>query len=403
MHVHADFVSITIARHACQLSGRYQGGGDPLTEEQSTPPSRIRWGWITSCFVSGGLLTGAALLVEDRWGWQGVMPSILVNVGTALGLAGVLFILERRFTGTVVRASERVAAQVAQQVGHGLEQRTTELAARLDSLQEQLDQRLRRRAAEQDAAISTFADDVSFDTLTTMFTEANRSGAVRGVLTVQAARNPDGLCLTFRWGFLPQRNQEPRPQLTIEARIESDLASPTRPQIAVEWMPTDSAVDVGHRLIERLRRANRWDGEETLDWALALANLQRAIQTAVLSRRRDDDAWHLRGDLMEAVDDIWFITSAGIECPAHSYFLAQEDFPEREQPFFARLRETDEEAPKWEPERPNWADPDDWARLIRRGRRYFPRASNVRAVIAAGMFAPWEGSPDTSQAKFAVE
>ncbi|TDV43746.1 hypothetical protein [Actinophytocola oryzae] len=51
---------------------------------------RPRWGWVVTCFVLGVVLVVLALFLEDRWAWQGTTPSVLVNVGTTLGLAGVL-------------------------------------------------------------------------------------------------------------------------------------------------------------------------------------------------------------------------------------------------------------------------------------------------------------------------
>lgn len=353
---------------------------------------------MLGCFVGGGVLTGTAFLVEARWNWQGVSPAVLVNVGAGLGLAGVLFLLERRFTGAVMRASERAAEQVARQVEQRFEARAEELAARLDSLQDQVNQRVRERAAEQDAMISGLAEDVTFDTVTKILTEANGLRAIdNGTVTVQASKDPDGIGLVFRWGMIVNDDRRaPGPHLDIEARIEPDLDKlGGRPVIRVEWRPGEPAADVGHRLVDELMRAGRWQGDGTLDWELALRNLQRSIDVAISSRRRDPDAWHLNGAVIELVGQDWVISTAGLECPSRGYLLRHGDFPQEQHPSFGVMARAmgAENAHEWQPDRPEWADPDEWARLVRRGRREFPRSPLIMAALSPIHWEPWQGQP----------
>jgi len=343
-------------------------------------------------------LTSLAFLFEARWNWQGVSPAVLVNIGTALGLAGALFLLERRFTGTVIRASERAIHQAAQQVEEHLQERTNELAARIDNLQADLDQRMQRRVQEQDAKITALEESMSCATATDALTEANKLAAIDGgQVTVQASRDPDGLALTFRWGqeirgewggssFYDQRPAGPH--LDIEARIESDLDQPGgRPVIEVEWQPDDDPLAVAEKLITRLQTAGRWHGEGTLDWPLALRNLMRSLDIAMSARRRDPDAWKLHGSLVELVGEDWAITDAGLECPKHDYLFSQSDFP------YSWDKPThDTPQPAWPPDPPPWADPDEWNRLIRRGERQFPRR---RIPVPVG-WVPWRGPPEDS-------
>jgi exonuclease VII large subunit len=110
-------------------------------------------------------------------------------------------LLERRFIGSVVRASERAVRQAAQQVEEHLQERTDVLAARIDDLQADLRQRIQRRAHEQDAKVAALEENVSYATVTEALTEANKLAAIDGGhVTVQASRDPNGLALTFRWG-----------------------------------------------------------------------------------------------------------------------------------------------------------------------------------------------------------
>jgi len=114
----------------------------------------IRWGWVTGCFAGGAVLIGLTFLVEAQRTWQGVSTSVLVELGAALALAGVLFLLERRFTRQVEKASERAAQRAAEQVESRIQERTDRLAARLEELQADVMQRVRRRAEEQDSTIA---------------------------------------------------------------------------------------------------------------------------------------------------------------------------------------------------------------------------------------------------------
>lgn len=340
---------------------------------------------------------GVARWEESRGTWKGVTPSIVVNFGTALLLAGVLFLLERRFTSRVVRAGQRAVQEVAEQVEGRLKQRTDELSARVADLQTQVEQRMQARAEEQDRKIGALGDDVSYDTVTTALTEANQLRAIkRGQVTVQAAEDPDGVALIFKWdahrtvydlGVLLQGygdrtkagtcGDEPfglpgrGPCLEIEARIEADFEfSGGRPLIEVEWRPDDPPAAVADRLNQQLQREGRWHGPSTLDWTLALHNLQRSLKLAVASRRDGDGAgpWRLHGALHELVGEDWAITEAGIEHRQHNdVILPESDFPQTPN------RRSGKPVDTWPPACPSYANADEWERLLRRGKRLFPR------------------------------
>jgi len=350
-----------------------------VSSNQEAGAQRVRWGRVAGCFAGGAALTGLALWLEDRWSWQGVFPSLLVNVGTAFGLAGALFLLERTFTRTVIRVSERAIRQAAQQVEEHFQERTDQLTARIDDLQAQVDRRMQRRAHEQDAKITALDDNVSHATVTEALAEANRLAAIdNGKVTVQASTDPDGLGLIFEWGADYQEfhayggelihPRPPNPYLHVKARIESDLDQHgKRPIIEVEWQPDDAAADVAEKLITELQTASRWQGHGTLDWSLALRNLKRSLDTAISSRRRDEGAWHLRGPLIELVGDDWAITTAGLESRRHGYVLAAAEFPTAIDERRNQLAVHD-----WSPpDPPAWADPGEWSRVIRRCRREF--------------------------------
>jgi hypothetical protein len=350
----------------------------------------VRWGWVTGCFAGGGALVGLAFLVEARWHWQGVSTSVLVQLGASLGLAGVLFLLERRFTRRVERASERAAKHAAEQVETRMQERTDRLAARLDELQSDVMKRVRRRAEEQDATIAALRDDVSYETVTTALTEANRLNAIHdGQVTVQASYNPDGLILTFSWVEDTDINSE----RSSGPHLDVDGAG-----VNVEWRPGEPGGEVGHRLVEELQRAGRWDGETTLDWGVTLRNLQASLDLAISSIRRDRYAWHLHGPLIELVSPTWVLTTAGVEHLGRGLMVPEADFPEQIPRVIANssptARQRAEEARTWCPEAPNAVDPAEWERVISHGRSVFPRRRTIVTALGPSTWVPWGSSPD---------
>jgi hypothetical protein len=121
---------------------------------------RIRWGWVVACLVVGVTLIALAYVVDaPRWDSRGVTPSFLVEVGAAFTLAGVLFLLERKFVGQVIQASTRATREVARQAEQRFQERTDELSARLDDLQDRLVDRVGQTAREQDDKLSALDDN----------------------------------------------------------------------------------------------------------------------------------------------------------------------------------------------------------------------------------------------------
>lgn len=359
-----------------------------MSDAEPRGPERVRWGWVIGCSVVGLLLLAIALKGQVWWKWQGVASSIVVNVGTAFLIAAILFFMERRFTAQVVRAGQRAVAEAAEQVETRLEQQADALSARIDDLQEQIDRRMQDRAREQDRKIVNLRDVASFDTVTEAMTEANRFGAiVWGGVTVPASSDPDGIALTFKWGF--DRNKMltsgPRPRLDIIVSIEADYALPApRPYIATEWEPGEPPAEVADRLIQALQSQGRWYGPGTLDWPLALRNLHRALELAVTSRRGGETtgSWHLHGALFELIGEDWAITEAGIENRTRGQVvLSESDFPA------AQYNPWRKPADKWPPELPEWAPSEEWERVLRHGERRLPVDHGPLAT--SPIWTPW--------------
>ncbi|MBM2623617.1 hypothetical protein JIG36_49835 [Actinoplanes sp. LDG1-06] len=299
-------------------------------------------------------------------------------MGTGIGLAGFLFWLGLRFSAETKRSIEQAVHRTTDEVSKQAGERERELRTRLDDLQVTLEQRLQEHAAGQDERVALLAQEPTFENLTGLLTEANKLEAFdNGRITVHASGDPDGLALRFSWHFNPDERERPQgPHLDIEVRTQDEVKSPTRRRvITLEWLPSESAVDVAEKVVARLREAGLWQGRESLDWQLALKNLQQSINVGMAARRRDGGAWPLTGSLVELVGDDWAITTNGLVCRSRNFSVAGGRL-DRKLPF---------------PQSgPDWADPDEWYRVVSRARTVFPRTYEVPQP-GQGTWRPWVG------------
>jgi hypothetical protein len=146
-------------------------------------------------------------------------------------------------------------------------------------------------------------------------------------------------------------------------------------------------------MVEELQRAGAWDGDTTLDWGVGLHNLQRALDIAISSRRRDRHVWHLNGSLIELVSPIWALTTAGVELLGRGVMASQDDFPRQFPELFANLsaagKQPVEEARTWCPDPPDAVDPGEWERAIRHGKDVFPVSP-----LDDEWWVPWGSAPE---------
>jgi hypothetical protein len=359
--------------------------------EPSDQAEPINWPWIAGSMIIGLGLNGAALSVEAEWKWTGVVPSILVNVGTAVLLVGVFFLLERRFTRRIVNTSTGAIKQAAQQIGEQLQSRTDALSTRIDDLQRQVDIRMQRRAARGDAKVEALADDVSYATVTAALTEANELGAIpAGQIIVQASHDIDGARIIFRWaadaGPASSTFTIRPPRLLLEPRFEADYdAFGARPFLGDQWRPEEPVEEVAERIVRDLQRKGRWAGAATVDWTVTMENLQRSLALAIASRRGGSsaDPWRLHGALYELIGDNWAITTAGVESRHDNMvILGEAEFPDtrdRRNPFAPE--------PEWRPPAPAGISALGWDRLLRHGRRVHPQYHGP--MIHAPGWYPW--------------
>lgn len=272
--------------------------GELLTASPGTGRrrERVNLRWVVGSWVVGGLSIAAAFVMEHFYSWQGVSLETMVNIGTALLLAGVLFFLQRRFVTDVEEVVSRAAISAADE---RIDEHVGQVGARIDELEERMNEVLTARRQRQDEAIGSL-DVPTFESVATALAEANTLGALAyDHVTVQASTEITELGLEFSWGVDlgdGRFGRRRRAVLMVSGHVYADeRAGGSRPVIETTWEPGDPAEEVGLRLREQLENRGRWHGNGTLNWPMALRNLKRSLDLAVRSRRRDGTGLVLEG------------------------------------------------------------------------------------------------------------
>jgi hypothetical protein len=156
-------------------------------------PNKTTFGLVT---VLGLFLLCVAVLMEARWNWVGIWPSILVNLGTTLSLAFALIVLERRFARAAKRESDSAVKETREEV--------SELGRSLGTRIDQLSEQMKGLTATEDAAIARGIARVqlnpSHNHITDMFETAFTHNALYGsIVTVPTSTSLTGPHLCFRW------------------------------------------------------------------------------------------------------------------------------------------------------------------------------------------------------------
>ncbi len=329
-----------------------------MIERGGTDGQQVSWRWVVGCLLLGAAGTGAAFIAESVWGWVGTSPAALLEFGSALFIAAVLFFVQRRFLREV-RGETRALEQ-------RFDARTSELESRLDRLTESTAEAVGQRHSSQDDALAKLGDDVTFETVTSVLQEAERLNAIDPLLfRVRASPRLDGPRMRFSWLERSSSKREFILKLSSpDPRVASALG-----RDSIIWRPHQPAPAVGDAVVLMLERAGMPHDPETFDWGLTIASLQRSLRVAIAARRGDPGAPRLQGRLIELVNDDWMLTDAGIECPTRSFLLDEARFPTK--PKLPRSRGQDTQ-PTLELDPPPWVAGDFWAQLLRLGQLIFP-------------------------------
>lgn len=167
------------------------------TEHGQKASAKLNWIWIVLCAVVGCGAIGVAwsLLRDDEESLPGFWSGVLINVGTSILLAGVIFWLERRFvrqTGEVALSVATTAATAAVvQTAAARDRADEQLFARLSDLEERLDRQRSAQTTADDQTLQKLNEDASYASVSEALKNALQIGAITEEgLVVPAGEEP---------------------------------------------------------------------------------------------------------------------------------------------------------------------------------------------------------------------
>ena len=135
--------------------------------------------------------------------WQIVLLTTLTNIGTALLLAVVIFVLQRHFTRDVRETIVGAAKDEVDTQTRDLREETAHLRTRLDDLTRQFEEQMEERDQEAQDVVTRARDDVAFDTVAELFEVAADIGALWfGSVMIPGGEDLGAPRVRFRWADL---------------------------------------------------------------------------------------------------------------------------------------------------------------------------------------------------------
>jgi len=313
---------------------------------------------------------------------------LLVNVGTALGLAALVFVMERHFTVTVARETDAVRREVREE----FDRRADALETRINELAGRTRAEAQRRDSASDAIIERAADVSSRAAIANALAVAYKLHALDGIgLTVPASQTPTGLRLNFSWGSetAETRWDGDREWEAPKLTVNNDGRMPPRGGrlvMKVVWKESDSAEAVGANVRDALIRVGEYAGEDSFDWQYTLVSLVEGLRRAVASQRRDPGVPNLHGKLIEMASRSIVFTTAGIETADGELLVPSKAFP---RPDFGRGLQRVGDRERWRPDhRPeSLVNDDEWDWLITRGLEIYG-FEDFRPAVGIPSFLP---------------
>jgi hypothetical protein len=311
---------------------------------QAADKEKVNLWLVIPCSIAGGALIGCAFITQTVWKWGGVATATMIDVGTVLLLAAVVFFLERGFTKKVADISARAA-------------RTA-----VENLQGEIQRQIAEEVRREDDLINAIQDDVSFSTVTEAMRVANLLRAIPGgSVVVQASLEPDGLRLLF---CCIEYKDTRGPVLEIKPLVGEYMPRPgVDTKYQVTWQATQTAAEAFEMVRGRLREGRQTAAADRLALDVAINELYRTLSEATKLKRQGK----LKGRLRELVGTDWAVTDPGIESLSHGIVIHGSEVP-----FHFFVGETEQLA-NWKPNRPDWIAEDQWERLIARAKEIFPK------------------------------
>lgn len=310
----------------------------------------FHWGWVAWSAGAGAGLIALAHLGDLVWGWPTITTGTLTNIGAAVVIAFVLFVIERRFTRSIQR-TVTTATRAA------VEHETRAFNDRLDSLEDQIAARRDETESVQNALVSALGDDLTYETVHDALEEASRVGGIKTRVTVRGSQTFQYPLVTFayearstmptHWATAELGPKMVYVSVVVEPR-ESDYGTPV---IEATWVEGMTAADLVSALDERLRSREYRAEAKALDIVFAAAELARGISITIADQQAPIGTEQLSGALIELIDDSWAITTDGVQSLTTGYRGSWKDLGLA----FAGRAEAEEIPPA-----PDGVDDDTW-------------------------------------------
>ncbi|KQP63516.1 hypothetical protein [Nocardioides sp. Leaf285] len=319
--------------------------------------------------------------------WQIVLLTTLTNVGTALLLAVVIFVLQRHFTQDVRETVVEAAKDEVNTQTRELREETAQLRTRIDDLTRQFGHQVEERDQEALDVVTRARDHLAFDTVAELFEVAADMRALWfGSVMIPAGAELEGPRVRIRWADLSSvwrsGNAFDNYRDTASPAIQIELERPTgtggswSPAEAL-WLPWEQPADAWSALAEAMVVAGHGALVRELDPTVAMNHLVDALEAAISGRRHTPHSW-MSGALDEWVTDGWAVTEYGLESRDHGS-IASRSFPEHNATALRRMAGGAEEK-DFNPERPTGVDADVWRCALAAARSRHYRAVPVAAM-----------------------
>lgn len=278
----------------------------------------FHWGWVVWSAGAGAALIALAHLGDLVWGWPQITTGTLTNIGAAVVIAFVLFVIERRFTRSIRRTVTTAAR-------NAVEHEAQKFSDRLQSLEDQVAARREETTVAQNALVEALADELTYDTVHDALEEARRVGGVQNRVTVRGSQQCRYPLVAFAYeyrsttpAYWPSTETGPR-EIFVSALVEPRKGEWGTPVLETTWKEGMPAADVVSELDEHLRRGGFRTEAKSLDIVFAAAELSRGIAITIADQQSPVGEERLNGALIELIDDDWVITANGLQNLASGY------------------------------------------------------------------------------------
>lgn len=295
-----------------------------MTDAELPVATRINRPAVAICFSLGLMVTGMAFVVGQSLGVSAVAVAVIVNLGTAFLLAGVLYVIERRFTVRVQQTAATEAAKVAKEETRDLRDRTVTLEIGLDELRNATTAFVRKRDNEFSTLVASIETISGFDPIWTALERAAEDQMTHSELVVDGTDTAGAVPVSFMSNWDTRDGAQDEVPIIEVALQKGDDTIDTR-RHGLVWWPDEGAVEFGGRLIEHARQQNIPTGEHGFDFSATLARLRIALDASQARHTQAPENW-LEGVPWEFIGE-WAITSAGLEHRTHPLVVPMADVP----------------------------------------------------------------------------